>query len=426
LAAAVDPSAVIARLVAAGPRPACSNGERLAARQATRELRALGRRGARTQTEWVRPAGTLVAAAIAAAGVAASVLAVDHPQIALALAGAALLLLMGELSGRAPVLTRLTYARATQNVVSAGGRPDAPVRLVVTAALDTPRAGLLDGDGVLPRATARLRRRLRGHLPGRYGVLIAALVAVGACAGARAAGVEGRWLGGLQLAPTLALLGLAGLLTDAGTARAGRPGAGANASAAAVALALVAALDRRPPRALAVDLVLAGAGEAGALGMRRWVREQRRAGVRGQDVAVLHIGPCAHGTPVWWTREGRVLALRYHPQLTAAAARVAAGEAHLRARPHQTRGTSGARVARAAGWPAIAVGCVGPEGTVPRAGRDDDTPEHADPAAMNAALSLALGIVAALDADLAAAGPSTARMRDSAARPATLGVTDPR
>jgi hypothetical protein len=402
LAATVDPAGLLTRLAAIEDRLACSNGERLAARQATRELRGIGRRGVRTQTQWVRPTGALVAAALAVAGVAGSVVSVDHPVAGLVVVVAALALLAGDLSGRAPLLRRLTYGRATQNVVSTGGREDAPVRLIITAALDTPRGGILDGGGATARTLARARRALGGHLPGRYGVLAGALVATAACAGARVGGIDGRWLGAVQLVPTLALLAAAGLLTDAATARAGTSGAGANASAAAVALALVAALDRRPPRSLAVDLVLGGAGEAGALGMRRWIGEQRRAGVREQEVAVLHIAPCAHGTPVWWTRDGAVLALRYHPQLVAVAARVAAGEAHLGARGHESRRTTPGRAARAAGWPAIAIGCVDDAGVVPLAGQDADTVGAVDGAAVAATLEFALGIVAGLDAELSA------------------------
>ncbi len=392
---------MLARLAATDGRGACSDGERLAARQAVAELRAIGRRGARTQTLWVRPAGALVAAAIAIAGVAANVVSVDHPTTGLVVVAAAVLLLLGDLSGRAPLLRRLTYARATQNVISSGGRPDAPVRLIVTAALDTPRAGVLDGDGRLPRAVARARRALRGHLPGRHGALLIALLATAACVGARVDGVDDRWLGAVQLVPTLVLLALAGLLTDAASARAGRPGAGANAAAAAVALALVDALGRRPPRVLGVDLILAGAGEAGALGMRRWVAGQRAAGVRPQDVAVLHIAACGHGTPVFWTSDGAVLALRAHPQLTRLAVQVAAAERHLAAGPHESRRTTGARAARAAGWPSIAIGCVDAARTVPRAGRDADTVDAVDPSAVAATLEFAVGLVAALDAELA-------------------------
>ncbi len=404
LAPSLDLHAVLARLASVEDRAACSNAERLTARRAVRELRAVGRRGVRTQTEWVRPAGTLVAAALALAGVGASVAAVDHPKAALGVLVAALVLLAGDLSGRAPVLRRLTYARATQNVISVGGRPGARVRLVVTACLDTPRGGLLDSSGRLARLLSRTRRGLRGHLPGRYGALLIGLLGVIACVGARVAGVDGRWLGAVQLAPTLVLLAATGLLVDALTARVGRPGAGANASAAAVAIALVAALDRRPPQALGVDLVLAGAGEAGALGMRCWVRRQRRDGVRPEDVAVLHIAACGRGRPVWWTRDGLVLARPYHPQLVRVAERTAAAEAHLGARPHQTRRATGASAARAAGWPAIAVGCVDDDGVVARAGGDEDTVERVDPAGPAAVLALALGLVSALEAELAGAG----------------------
>lgn len=403
LAAPPDPIDLLARFAAIGDRGPCSDGERLAARQAVKELRGIGRRGVRTTTVWVRPAGPWVGTLIALAGVVASVVSVDHAAVGLATALAAAVLLIDDIAGRAPLLRRFTYARATQNVVSDGGRSEAPVRLIVTAALDTPAGGILDGDGLIARFGGRTRRRLHGHLPGRYGLLLLALLGIAAGCGARLAGEDAQWLGAVQFVPTLVALAAAALLVDAATAKPGQPGAGANASAAAVALALVAELDRRPPRALAVDLVLAGAGEAGALGLRAWVVERQRAGVKRDDVAVLHIAPCGHGTPVWWTRDGLAFPLRYHPQLTLSAARVAADEAYLGARPHQSRGTSGARRARAARWPALAIGAVDDCGVVPRAGHATDTPDAIDRDAVDNTLQLALGIVAALDADLATA-----------------------
>ncbi|WP_354701489.1 hypothetical protein [Paraconexibacter sp. AEG42_29] len=399
MAASIDPLALLRRQAAVTGRGACTDGERIAARDAARELRAIGRRGVRTQTVWVRPAGPLVAALLGLVAVVASVVAVDHPRTGAIAALAALVLLIGDLSGRAPLVRRLTYARATQNVISTGGRPDAPVRLIVTAALDTPRGGILDSGGATARAVARLRAGLGGHLPGRHGALLLGVAGLAAGCVARERGAEAAWLDVAQLLPTVALLALTGLLADAGLTRAGRHGAGANAAAAAVALGLVAALDRRPPRALAVDLVLAGAGEADAAGLQRWIAAQRREGMQARDVAVLHIAACGHGRPVWWTREGSVVPLAYHPQLTAIAARAATRERHLGARPHQSRRTTGGRVARAAGWPAIAVGAL-ERGVVPHAGRDSDTPDAVDPRAVAAVLELALAIVAGLDAEI--------------------------
>ncbi|MCW3039625.1 MAG: hypothetical protein JWM31_1530, partial [Solirubrobacterales bacterium] len=159
LATPVDPIAVLARLAAVEDRGPCSDGERLAAREAAKELRAIGRRGVRTRTVWVRPGGPWVAAALAVAGVVASVLSVDHPVAGLAVALSALVLLLDDRFGRAPLLRRFTYARATQNVVSGPWSDDAPVRLIVTASLDTPAAAILDGDGWTARRVARLRRR---------------------------------------------------------------------------------------------------------------------------------------------------------------------------------------------------------------------------------------------------------------------------
>ena len=134
--------------------------------------------------------------------------------------------------------------------------------------------------------------------------------------------------------------------------------------------------------------------------MRRYVAARRRAGRRAEEVVVLHVHPSGAGSPVWWTREGLVLPLRYHPRLVALAEQVARDEGHLRARPHQSRTTSGARAARAAGWPAIAIGCVDEAGVAPRAGESSDVADAVDPKAMRGALELALALVHRLDADL--------------------------
>lgn len=368
-------------------RAAGSDAERRAALAGAQALRGDARR-ARVETVWVRPGWPGLLALCAALGVAASVVCVSAPVAGAALAGAALLVAVGEATARVTVLRRLLVpARATQNVVSPAppGARRRPVTLVVTAALDTPRAGTF-GD-VVERVAARARRRLGGRMPGTGGVLVLALALVAACAAARVAGVDARWLGGVQLAPTVALIVALGLLLDVAV---GEPAPGGG-SAPAVAVALARALDAQPPRRLAVEVILAGAGEAGALGMQQLVRSQRRAGRRPEEVAVLHIGPCGSGAPAYWTREGALGPLRYHPRLVTLAGAVAAGERHLGVVPAQTRTWSAARAARGAGWPALRVGCVDADG-LPADGTD--------PAAMSATLELCLALVARLDADL--------------------------
>lgn len=400
----MDPMPVIERLAAIEHRAAGTDAERRAARLLASELRALGRRAVLTQTFWTRPYWPAVHAFLAAVGVAASVVSVDHPRAGLAVGAAALVAFALDLSGRFTPLRRATVERATQNVVSLDMREDAPVRLVITAATDTPRATLL-ATGAPAGAAARLRVRLGGHLPSLHGWIAIALVATIACCVARVAGVDARWLGALQLVPSVVLLLAVAVLVDALTASVSAAGATANAGAAAVALALVSELTARPPRALAVDVVFAGAGENQAAGMRRWVRAQRRAGIRPEGVCVLHVAPCGAGRPVYWTRDGLVLPLRYHPRLIAHCEAVAAAETRLGAGPHESRGASGARAARAAGWPAIAIG------SLPRSGAmalgDADTLERIDPGALRDVVDLALGMVARLDAELSASGRST-------------------
>jgi Peptidase family M28 len=397
----MDPSDLVRRLAAVQRRGAGTDAERRAARLLAAELRGLGRRGVRTVPLWVRPAWGVVHALVLVLAAAGSVIAVSAPVAGLALAGAALLLWAGDLSGRAPLLRRLTPARATQDVVSRDRREDLPVRLVLSAPVDVPRAGLLDR-GPAARAQAALRRALRGRGPGRHGLATLALAGILACAAVRVAGAGGPVLAPIQLVPTILALLLAGAFLDAALAPPAPSGANANASAAAVLLAAVAELDRRPPSHLAVDVLLAGAGEAHALGARRWIARARRDGVRPEQVVVLHLAPCGAGRPVFWVRDGLVLALRYHPRLVALARRLAADERHLGLRAHETRGTSAARAARAVGWPALALGCVDAAGAVPRAGTRGDTPERVDPAALQAALEACLALVAALDADLRA------------------------
>lgn len=385
----MDQTDLVTRLTAIPGRVAGSDAERRAARLLASELRRGGRRP-RLQTLWIRPSWAPILALLCGVSVLGTVVSVDHPQTGAALCLAALALFALDISGRLPVLRRLTTARATQNVVAADPR-EAPVRLVVTAAVDSPRPAALSRGG-LGRTWVAARRLLGPVAPGGFGVVAGGLAAASVLALLRAAEIDGDWLGILQLIPAAILIAAVGVALDHAS---GDVDDGANtASACATALALVAALDRTPPKRLAVDVVLAGAGEAHALGLRRWIAARRREGMRPEEVVVLHIAPCGAGRPVWWTREGLVLPLSYHPRLTALAAGVAASERHLGARPTESRRSTGARAARAAGWPAIAIGCLEADGTPPARGAP------ADPAAMAACLEFTLALVAALDREL--------------------------
>lgn len=386
----MDRTDLVTRLTAIPGAVAGSDAERRTARLLAHELRGAGRRP-RVQTLWIRPSWAPALAIVCGLSVLGTVVGVDHPTTGVGLCVAALVLFALDISGRLPLLRRLTRARATQNVVALDPR-EAPVRLVITAAVDA-RLPAAFSRGRSARAAVALRAALGPLAPGGFGVVAGTLVVASALALLRTADVDGDWLGIAQLVPAAILIASVGIALDHASGDA-RDGGRGNASACATALALVAALDRTPPTRMAVDVVLAGAGEAHALGMRRWIAARRREGMRAEEVVVVHVAPCGAGRPVWWTREGLVLPFAYHPRLTDLAARVAATETHLGARPTQSRRSTGARAARAVGWPAIAVGCLKEDGTTP----EPDGP--ADPAAMSACLEFTLGLVAALDREL--------------------------
>ncbi len=348
-------------------RAAGSDAERRAARTLALALRRSGRRGTRVHTFWVRPSHHVVHALILAVAVVASVVAVDHEVVGVALSAGALLALALDLSGRLTVLRRLTFERATQNVVAPDprGHEHAKVRLILTAAVDSPRRGLL---ARLPAA----------RLPSRYQVAVAALVVLTAFTALRlGTDDEPSWLGAAQLVPTVLLIAVIALLLDEAASEPQD-----DPSALAAVLQLATTLDRRPPANLAVDVVLQGAGHAHDLGIRRYIANERRHGTKPTEVAVLHVAACATGSPVYWISDGLVLPLRLHPRL------IALAQATGQARPVRSHAGSGARAARGLRWPALAIGA---RPTTPGPAGDG----------VEATVEFALALIAALDADLA-------------------------
>jgi hypothetical protein len=310
-----------------GPRGSCTDAERRAARTLARALKDAGRRP-RVETIWVRPQWPWIWLVHAALGIAGSVVSIDAPEVGLAICAVAAVSAILQLTGRLPGLSMLWPRRATQNVVARDPR-DAPVRLIVTAAYDTPRG---------QAATLRLGARLLGErAPHPLALLTLALVTLTGCAIARVAGADQTTLlGAIQLVPTVACIVATAMLTDAALSK---PADG-DASAVDTVLKLVRTLDRMPPRNLAVDVVLAGASDGPSLGMRSYVRTQA---VNPEEVAVLHLEP---SEPDVWTHEGPLIAWALHPRLVELA----------QAPTHKRHAMSGAYRARQRRWPAIAIG----------------------------------------------------------------------
>ena len=393
-------------------RVAGSDAERRAAVWLRDELRAqlpAGELNVALQPTWVRPDWPAAYALDAALGVAGSILCVPLPAAGLAVIVVALVSLLGDLSGSFAILRRLTPARATQNVLvtpagdaqPGGGR----VRLLLVANIDAGRCGAVYRDGWV-RLEARLRRALRGRLPNPLALLAAALTVLTGVAAARLAGAGGTAIGIVQLFPTLLLALAVAVLVDAALSEVST-GACANASGVATALAALEALRALPPRKLDVHVLLAGAGDAAALGVRSFMATAaRRAGWRAEDVAVVALEPCGAGPPVFYTHAGP-FARRLHPQLVAHARAAAAAEPQLGARPWRDHGAGPAFAARSRGWPAIAVGSRDGHDRPGPARQAADLPAGVQEDSLDGALALCLGLVHRLDGALQRDGPAS-------------------
>jgi hypothetical protein len=255
---------IVDRLCGFSERGACTDAERRAAAMLHDELRARGHE-AWVESRWVRPQASLSVALHAAIAVAASLASVALPLPAAIAAGATALSLAVEAAGRTSPLRLLFPRRATQHVLTVPSPGRIP--LIVAANYDVPRRGV----------GARLRRR---WLPW----LVACCAAIAGAAAARASGVEGTWLGALQLVPTVALLGALGAALDAMAAG----WSSEDAPGVAVAIALHDELTRNPPRALAPALLLHGAGASGPQALRAHLRREK---LNRRTAIVLAVGP---------------------------------------------------------------------------------------------------------------------------------------
>jgi hypothetical protein len=390
----------IASLTAFEGRGPGSDAERRAALWLRDELGFAGR-SARLEPFWCRPNWALAHAWHALLGLVGGLLCVSHPTVGAALVLAALVcVLADEATGLSPG-RRLTRQHASQNVISRREEPGSPhderVRLIVTADYDAGRMGLVYRDGPR-RVAARLRRVTRDRAPGWLAWLTFSLWWLLVVAVARMHGVHGTAISLLQLPPTVGLVLAVALLLELAGSPIG-PAASDNASGVAVALALARALDVAAPRALRVEVVLAGAGEGGGIGLRRFRRARRRE-LTSRNAIVLGIAACGAGSPRWWQSDGPLIPLAYHHRLRELCAGIAGAEPHLGAVSHRGRGATPALPARIAGLPAIAIGCLDERGLAPRSHQPADTTAAIDRAAVDATLELALMLVDAIDAEL--------------------------
>jgi hypothetical protein len=245
-----------------------TDAERRAANHLAERLEAGGRR-AEIEPTHVHPNYALIHALHLSLAVAGSLVAVALPAAGLAIVLLAAASLYWDLHARFYLLRRLFFRRTSQNVLARGHLPNAKTRVILCAHYDAARAGAVFGDASM-RQAARLQARVPFSLA-PYPVVFTAMALLIGVIGARMAGVEGEWLGVLQIVPTVVLL--AGLLPLIDIALSPIvPGANGNASGVATALSACEELDAAPPANVDIWLLLSGGGECTHEGMRSFLR----------------------------------------------------------------------------------------------------------------------------------------------------------
>jgi Peptidase family M28 len=372
-------------------RGAGSDAERRAAKWLASELEA-GGRDARIEPFWCRPNWALAHLWHVLVALAGSLVAVDSPKVGGVIVLVALLSVVADaLTGRS-LGRRLSPERASQNVISTAGPDEPRVRLLLTANYDAGRTGLAYRSR-LHRALVSANRRLGYAAPGWLGWLAITLVWLLAVAIARVGGSKGTAIGALQLIPTVALVLVAALLIELATSDFG-PAANDNASGVAAALALARALASGPPRNLAVELVLTGASDGYAIGLKTHLRKRS---LKRANAVVLGLAASGSGQARWWVSDGTLAPGTYFAALRELCERIAREESHLNAAPHRDRGTSPALPARSAGLPAIAIGARDRDEMAPESHTQDDAPGAIDQNTTDAIVSYGLLLVDAID-----------------------------
>jgi peptidase M28-like protein len=381
-----DPVAEIEALTAFENRQPGTDAERRAANHLTHKLEELDRE-ARTEPILIWPRWHLTHLIHALLAVAGSAIAVKSALIGTILVAIAAVSAIGDLTGRAPLVRRITGRRASQNVISTeqNGRPGI---LILTAHYDTGRGGA---------AFRRLNDRPAG--PVFAGAILLVLITTIA----RLAGLDNTVLQVVQFVPTALLIVTIPYLAD--VALSGPvPGANDNASGVATALRLA---ERYGGTLEHLDLwvLLPGAQEAGALGMKAWLKQHRRS-LNSRTTLVLNFDEVGAGTVRYATREGPLVALKQHRQLHALCRKLEAedrDEPRYLVEPTKLWRPTDAYAARARRLAATTVSCA----PAPHHHQPTDTPDNIDREALERAYGFCSELIELIDEEI---GPGIAEI----------------
>jgi hypothetical protein len=416
-----DPIAEIEALTAFGPRPAGSDAERRAANHLQRRLTRLGRDSS-VEPILMHPRWYLAHLTHALLAIAGSAISVGNALIGTILVAIAAISTLGDVSGRLLLARRLTGRRASQNVSAAdpSGAGSRPGTLVLTAHYDSARTGAAYGrlDDYRAALGRLIHRSIGLAEPFMYSILLLVLTSA-----ARLAGLENTALSAVQFVPTVVLIVYVPFLVDIALSSPG-PGANDNASGVATVLRLAerygGTLDH-----FDVDVLLTGAQEPGALGMRAWLRRHRKE-VDPLRTIIVNVDEVGAGTVRYAAKEGPLLALRQHPRLIRLCDQIRAEDdeedGRYDAQKVTARRPGDAHAARSRGLPAITVSCA----PAPHHHRHSDTPDEIDRAALDRVFGFCSELIELIDEEVGpdiAATAEAAEAAEAAAEPDAASFT---
>ncbi len=408
----MDPLLEIEDLVAFEGRWPGTDAERRASGHLAATLESMGREATVEPTR-VSPNYALTHFIHVLLAIVGSVATVSAPVVGLTLLALAVVSTLGDLTGTLQLARRLTGRRASQNVMSRG-QTGKPGTLILIAHYDAARTGFVYSPGILRRLAA-LGRFLHRSL-GLFELMFWPMVVLLGCAVARVLGVESDVLSAVQFVPTVMLILAAPLLANIVLSPV-VPGASDNASGVATVLRLAERFDDLPLEHFDVWVLFPGAEEGLLLGMRAWLRRHRKE-LGKRSTVFLNVDTVGHGTVRYMTKEGLVLAGRYHPTLVNLCREIAADDVDDRfgARGYASRFATDAVVARAKGFPAITITCTDAVDYPPHFHQMTDTSDRVEPAALERAYEFCAELAERLDETIGPAlepAASAARMPSS-------------
>jgi hypothetical protein len=376
-----------------------TDSERRAAGWLAERLRSMGRKSDIEPT-YVHPQYGLVHATHCLMGFAGSLLAIAVPAAGFALVLVAAASMYLDLNARIYVVRRLFFRRASQNVVSRGGRPNAPATLVLTAHYDAARTGAaFDPDRM--RRGARLAERVPFPL-GPFRVLFWSLAILLPILGARMAGVDSTALSFIQLPPTFILLVGVFMLVDIELSDP-VPAANDNASGVAAVLSLAEAIADEPADHLDVWVVLTGGEECLQEGMRAFLGAHH-PDLDPESTFFVNVDAVGNGDIRFEAAAGWVVSYDMGQRLLELCAAIAEADRDdgdgYRAKPLRHASAHDSMPPRLAGYPATTITCLDEHGVVPSYHTLDDTPDRIDSSAVDRAHSFVRELVRQLDRDV--------------------------